>query len=354
MRILGEVHYRDLKYLLAYLGPGLVLWGFYTGGYWSFGAFLFAFLVVPAFELLLPESKNQPIPDDQNRAVHIFFDWLLYMNLPIVYVMIFWYAHLINQGELTESELVGHTLGLGVFLGASGINVAHELGHRSKATEIVMAKLLLLPTLYQHFYIEHNRGHHRYVATPQDPATARYGENLYHFWIRSIFGGLKNAWRLEKQRLLRSGVRPYSPSNQMIQFFIMEVAYLLMIYFLFEFFALIMIIIVAVIGFLMLESINYIEHYGLIRKQNRDGRFERVRMIHSWNSNHDAGRILLYELTRHADHHYKASKKYQLLKHIEESPQLPTGYPGSIILAMIPPLWFKVMNHRVPTSMLQS
>jgi len=219
-----------------------------------------------------------------------------------------------------------------------------------------MSKILLVPALYQHFFIEHHRGHHRYVATPEDPATARFGENLYHFWFRSTFDGIRNVWKLEEIRLLNAGHRIYSFYNQMLQFVFIQGLYLgnaALVFYFFGGLPMSMIILVAIIGFLMLESINYIEHYGLLRLKKENGRYEKVSFGHSWNSNHDLGRILLYKLTRHADHHNKASKKHQLLKHVNESSQLPTGYPGCIILAMIPPWWFSVMNRRVPPQMIR-
>ncbi|MCB0689049.1 MAG: alkane 1-monooxygenase, partial [Saprospiraceae bacterium] len=334
----------DLKYLLAYLGPVLVFLGLYAGGFWSYSAFLFAFFLVPVLELFLTVPPSVPSKFKEKRAVHPLFDYLLYINIPIVFMMVYYYALTISKGTETLFEIIGHTLGLGIFIGASGINVAHELGHRSRGYEIMMSKILLIPAFYQHFYIEHNRGHHRYVATPFDPATARYNETLYRFWIRSAVDGFRSAWKLEDSRLLKHGKPSISIFNQMIQFVIIQVIYLVMVFYLFGMVAGLLVLLAGIIGILMLESINYIEHYGLLRNKKKSGGFEKVGPEHSWNSNHLLGRILLYELTRHADHHCKASKKYQLLQPYAKSPQLPTGYPGSILLAMVPPLWFKVMN----------
>lgn len=344
----------DLKYLLAYLGPLLVFLGIYLGGIWSYSAFIFAFLLVPAGELVIPVRDKVVELNGKDRGIYPFFDWLLYLNLPVVYGMIASLLWRVTQTPVAPYEVIGMALSTGIFLGASGINVAHELGHRKHKAEQWMAKILLLPALYQHFFIEHNRGHHRYVATREDPATARYGETLYHFWIRSTAGSVKSAWQLERFRLEKLNLNVFSRHNQMLQFAFMQIVYLSGVFFFFGWQGLLLAVIVAMIGFLLLESINYIEHYGLIRLRNQAGVYEKVGMKHSWNSNHDLGRILLYELTRHADHHYKASKKYQLLRHVEESPQLPAGYPGSIILAMLPPLWFKIMNKRVPLEMLDS
>lgn len=339
----------DCKYLLAYVGPFLAFVGIELGGYWSFSALIFAFLLVPVGDLVFPNNHiSKDIEWEENRGTHPFFDWLLYLNLPIVYGLIVFLLYRITKTTLTMVEMVGMIIGVGIFIGAAGINVAHELGHRKNKFEQWMSKLLLLPALYQHFFIEHNRGHHRYVATYEDPATARYGESLYGFWIRSTLGSLRSAWRLEVSRLHKSGQPVYSAHNQMFQFVVMQTIYIITVLYFFGWTGVLVALIIAVIGFLLLESINYIEHYGLTRSRDQRGQYEKVAMKHSWNSDNILGRIFLYELTRHADHHYKASKKYQLLLHIEESPQLPTGYPGSIVLAMIPPLWFKIMNKRVP------
>jgi alkane 1-monooxygenase len=341
----------DIKYLFAYLGPFLVYLGIYLGGLYTYAGFAFAFFLVPIVEWIMPVRTSNVRAQSSGRSIHLFFDWLLYLNLPIVYGMVIFYLYAITNPEISTFEMVGMTLSVGIFIGASGINVAHELGHRPGMLDRWLAKLLLIPALYQHFYIEHNLGHHRYVATRDDPATARYGEPLYQFWWRSTGRGLISAWYLEVQRLKKADVGVFTLSNQMVQFAAIQIAYLVCVALFFGWQGLAGAFAVAIIGFLMLESINYIEHYGLLRQKNDRGIYEKVSVKHSWNSNHDMGRILLYELTRHADHHYKASTKYQMLRHMEESPQLPTGYPGCIILAMIPPLWFAVMNRRVPPEM---
>jgi len=211
----------------------------------------------------------------------------------------------------------------------------------------LMAKALLLTALYTHFFIEHNRGHHKHVATDKDPASARFGESIYAFWLRSVTGSYRNAWRLESKRLQRQGLPFWSWRNEMIRFQVYQVLYLALVGLIFGWQMIGYALAIAVFGFLLLESVNYIEHYGLRRKEIAPGRYEKVQPWHSWNSNHEMGRIFLYELTRHSDHHYKASRKYQILRHFDESPQLPFGYPTSIVISLIPPLWFALMNGRV-------
>lgn len=344
----------DLKYLGAYIGPLVAYLSIAIGGIWSYGAAILSFVLIPLTELLL--GSNTSVAGQEispKRALSRFFDILLYLNVPILYGLIFFFFWRVSSSSLTTWEIVGMTLSVGTYVGASGINVAHELGHRPGKFEKMLARILLIPGLYNHFMIEHNHGHHRWVGTFKDPATARLGESVYAFWFRSTWGGLVSAIKIERELLARSGHQFWSFKNQFIRGVLMQALYLWIIYVVFGTLALGLAIAIGVMGFLLLESINYIEHYGLLRKRIGDNQYERVSKIHSWNSNHDIGRIFLYELTRHADHHYKASKKYQLLQHIEESPQLPTGYPGSIILALIPPLWFKIMNPRVPSEMVE-
>lgn len=336
---------KDAKYLLAYITPFTAFLSIYLAGYWSFTTLIFVFGVVPALEFFTPNSeKNLTTSEEENKLKSTFFDLILYLNLPILFGLLWYYFQSISTYQYATYELVGMTSAAGVIVGGIGINVAHELGHRSNKLEQFMSKALLLSALYMHFFIEHNRGHHKYVATDLDPASARKGQNLYAFWVRSTVLGYLNAWKLERNRLEKKGLSFFSVQNQMIQFQLIQIAYLLSVGLLFGWTTVLFAIAIAVFGFLLLETVNYVEHYGLRRQLKENGHYEKVLPKHSWNSDHEVGRILLYELTRHSDHHYKASRKYQVLRHMDDSPQLPLGYPGSMILSMVPPLWFNVMN----------
>lgn len=339
---------RDLKYLLAYSAPLLALLGLLWGGWWSYAAIIEAFIFIPVLEQLLPFSKgNTPESQESERSKVFFFDLLLYLHVPIIYGMLWLFFQNMASGTFSTFEVTGMTASMGLILGSFGINVAHELGHRQSKLEPLLSKMLLLPNLYMHFIIEHNRGHHKNVGTDEDPASAKFGETVYGFWFRSIAGAYKNAWKLEAERLKKLDLPPLHWRNEMLIFQIVQTAYLFLVAYWFGWAVAGFAILIAVIGFLLLESVNYIEHYGLRRKKLESGRYEPVRLQHSWNSDHELGRIFLYELTRHADHHYKATRKYQILRSFEESPQLPLGYPGSVILSLVPPLWFKIMNPRV-------
>jgi alkane 1-monooxygenase len=252
----------------------------------------------------------------------------------------------------TGIETAGLIFSLGIVAGSNGINVAHELGHRQETWERFLGKALLLPSLYMHFYIEHNYGHHPNAATPEDPASARYNENLYAFWLRSVPNQCINAWNIQS-RLLKAKNQPFfSLNNDMFWYQVIQVAYIVGAGLIFGWAASLLLLGVALVGFTLLEIINYIEHYGLRRERKKSGRYEVVREIHSWNSNHALGRILLYELTRHSDHHYRTSKKFQVLDYHEISPQLPYGYPTMMVIATIPPLWFSIVNKHVPGKMV--
>ena len=205
-----------------------------------------------------------------------------------------------------------------------------------------------------HFYIEHNFGHHMHAATREDPATARLNQTVYSFWFTSVFRQYFSAWKIQTQLLKKQGKSFFSLENDMFWYLILQAAYLYIGFYFFGAQVLPFLIGAGITGFLLLETVNYIEHYGLLRKKLPSGRYERVREVHSWNSNHIIGRIVLYELTRHSDHHYKSSKKYQLLDCHEKSPQMPFGYPTSMVMSFLPPLWFKTMNPRIPDSMKEA
>lgn len=339
------MHLRDLKYLLAYIIPFSTIVAIQGSGWQTWLTVIIAFGVIPVWEVLMgTNTENLPGEEVEKRKSKAFFDVLLYLNIFFVYGCLFLLVYHLNTRSFSSIEIAGLIFSTGILLGSSGINVAHELGHKAGTLPQLAAKILLLPNLYMHFVIEHNYGHHKRVGTPEDPATSRYGEWVFPFWLRSVFGGFISAWHIEKSRLKKLGYPTLTIRNQMIQFYAIEFLYLGLIAFVFGIFSMVIMLSCAIVGVLLLETINYIEHYGLVRRKLANGKYENVETFHSWNSDHEVGRILLYELTRHADHHWKAGKKYQILDHHAESPQLPFGYPTSILIALFPPLWFRIMN----------
>lgn len=339
---------RDLKYLFAYLVPASAMLGLAWQGLWSWLTVCLAFGMLPLVELFTPKStKNVSEEEENDLGSRTFFDWLLYANAVLLFGIVGWYLWTLGTQTLMIFEMIGLTLGAGIVASTSGINVAHELGHRPNKFEQVLAQIMLLPSLYQHFFVEHNRGHHKNVATDQDPASAKLGESVFRFWLRSVTDGWLNAWALERERLAKSKLPTTIWDNAMLKYSVLQLIWLAAIFIFLGWHAFLGAIGVATISFLLLETVNYIEHYGLRRNILLNGRPEPVSPRHSWNSNHELGRIFLYELTRHSDHHYKSTRKYQILRHLDESPQLPFGYPTSILVALLPPVWFRLMNKRV-------
>jgi alkane 1-monooxygenase len=343
---------KDLKYLAALTIPATALLSISLRGYWCFFTPVYTFLLIPILEVLLPQDSSNLAPEKRDqKKLNVLFDWMLYANIPIVFGLLLYYLWAVSHTTYALYELIGLMISLGIVLGTNGINVAHELGHRQQSAERYLGKLLLLPAFYMHFYIEHNFGHHLHAATKEDPATARYNQSVYFFWVTSVSRQVLKAWKIQLSLLKGASTNFFSYKNDMFWFAIIQALYALVLYLVFGLPTLLFAIGAAIVGFLLLETVNYIEHYGLLRQKLPSGRYERVREVHSWNSNHVLGRIILYELTRHSDHHYTSSKKYQLLDYHDSSPQMPFGYPTSMVLALIPPVWFRVMNRRIPQNM---
>lgn len=335
------------KYLSVFSLPLLAYVSFNSTGWITFLPWIEAFLLIPVLELFFsPDASNVSPEQEQEKLKNPVYDFLVYLVVPVQLVFVWLFLKSMQAPGLDVVTITGRISSMGLLCGVMGINVAHELGHRSKKYEQAMAKVLLMTSLYMHFFIEHNRGHHRNVSTREDPSSARYGETLYGFWMRSVVKAYLSAWRLEAGRLEKKGKTVLSRHNEMLRFQLIQVAFIGLIYYLFGLQIMLYYLCAAVMGFLQLETVNYIEHYGLSRARKEKG-YERVMPAHSWNSDHMVGRVMLFELSRHSDHHFIASRKYQILRHMDDSPQMPTGYPGMMLLAAVPPLWFRVMNKRI-------
>ena len=346
---------RDLKYLFAYSVPLSVFISFESVGLGTYTTVMYAFIILPILDII-SGSRSENLSKDQvnDKKSKWIFDVMLYLNLPIVFGLLFLVFTKIETQEYDVYEFIGLGLSTGILLATNAINVAHELGHRTPYFERFMGKCLYIPCLYMHFYVEHNFGHHMNVATPNDGATAKYNQTVFSFWITSVTKQYVDAWKHQINLLTTKKYPFFSVKNDMLWYHLIQPVYLFGVFYFFSIDTMLFAIASGVVSFLFLESINYIEHYGLRRFKTASGRYERVQPQHSWNSNFNIGRIVLYELTRHSDHHYKSSKKYQLLNSYEQSPNLPLGYPASILLSFIPPLWFKIMNPLVPKEMKEN
>ena len=339
--------WRRYKYFLPVVVLPVIMYiSFNFLGYWSFFAFAFVYGFIPAMEFIFTgTAENFTAEEEAIERKDVFYDILIYSMVPLQFTILGLYLWTITTKSLEIYEFVGITLAMGLACGALGINVAHELGHRTKKYEQFMAKLLLMSTSYMHFFIEHNRGHHKNVSTPLDPATSRLNQPLYTFLVKSVVGSWLDAWKLEAYRLKKTKQNFWNPiHNEMLRFQIIQFVFTATIFAIFGWVGVFGFIVSSIIGFTLLEIVNYIEHYGLMRKQLPNGAYEKVKPHHSWNSGHELGRIFLFELTRHSDHHFNPSRKYQILRHFENAPQMPSGYLAMIPLALVPPLWFKIMN----------
>ena len=308
-----------------------------------------AFVLIPITEQFLPQSLDNLSKEEEILLKESAFHKIaLLLMLPIQWSLIallIWNLQSVSLATM-DLQTVGFIVSVGICCGTFGINLGHELGHRADKLSQLAAKGFLLSTLYLHFIIEHNRGHHRNVATDNDPASSVKGQWVYHFWFQSVFGSWKSAWELENTRIEKKNLAWWK--NEMIHFTLIQIALVGSIYLAFGLVSMIGFCITATIGFLTLETINYVEHYGLRRKIRENGKYERVRPHHSWNCNRDIGRILLFELTRHSDHHAYPNRPFQILRHHDDAPELPAGYPAMVVIALLPPLWFRVMDSRIP------
>ena len=346
---------RKLGYLNAFVLPALVFLGTEIGGLGYFLAFGYAFLFMPIIDHLWGiDSANIPTQVSSELKKQFYYRFLLYMWVPVQLAVLTWCVFVLATRELPVLEIIGLALSTSVVTGGIGITVAHELGHKHRKLDQFMSKILLMTVFYMHFFIEHNRGHHVKVATPEDPATALRGESFYHFWVKTVFLGFASAWRLETERLHKVGKRSVSLSNQMIWFSLLPWMFVAaMTYGSFLLFGAwqitipVFLLLQSIFAFTLLELVNYVEHYGLLRKEIAPGRYERVGARHSWNADQILSNYYLFKLQRHSDHHLFATKPYQVLDRYEESPQLPAGYPSMVVLALAPPLWFSIMNPRL-------
>jgi alkane 1-monooxygenase len=323
------------------------------GGFWWLGPFV-VFGVVPVVDVALGRDGENP-PDEaiawleQDR----WYRWCTYLYLPLQYAgLVFacaqWAGGLSGQGALGLAITVG-------CVAAVGINTAHELGHKKDDLEKWLAKVALAQSAYGHFAVEHNRGHHVRVATVEDPASARLGENVWRFLPRTILGSLRSAWHLERRRLGRrravsgasTATSAFSIRNDVLNAWVMSAGLLTVLLLLFGPVVLPWLAVQAVFGVVLLETVNYLEHYGLLRAKRPDGRYEHVQPAHSWNSDNLTTNLLLYHLQRHSDHHAYPTRRYQALRSTDDAPELPAGYATLVLAAWVPPIWRRLMDHRV-------
>ncbi|WP_420108119.1 alkane 1-monooxygenase [Mycolicibacter arupensis] len=318
------------------------------------------YVLLPALDLWIGADGQNP-PDEVMAALENdkYYRYATYAYIPFQYATAIFGAYLFTasdlgwlgfDGSLGWLGKIGVALTVATVAGV-GINTAHELGHKRESLERWLAKITLAQVCYGHFYVEHNRGHHVRVATPEDPASARFGETFWEFLPRSVVGGIRSAWELEAQRIRRTGKSPWNPrtwaDNDVLNALAMSVLFWGALIAVFGVALVPYVLINAIYGSSLLESVNYLEHYGLVRQKQASGRYERCTPQHSWNSDHMVTNLFLYHLQRHSDHHANPTRRYQTLRSFDDSPNLPAGYGALIGVTYFPPVWRKLMDHRV-------
>ena len=351
----GLISYTDRKrylWLLSVLMPIFALSGIFffqaTGEQWTLWLpVLFSYLVIPILDWLIGVDNNNP-PEElvPQLEADSYYRYLTYITIPLHWMVLILMSAFVGTTELSFLSIIAIAITAGGYSGLC-INTAHELGHKQTAIEQFLAKICLAVPAYGHFCVEHNRGHHVLVATPEDPASSRMGESIYRFALREIPGTFVRGWQLEKTRLQKQGKATWSADNHILQSY--SISALLqgsLIYF----FGWIMLPFLAmhnIWAWYQLTSANYIEHYGLLRDKRDSGRYERCQPHHSWNANFILSNLALFHLERHSDHHANPIRRYQSLRNFPDIPQLPNGYYGMYLLAYIPWLWFWVMDKRL-------
>ena len=347
--------YRDPKrysWLLSLLVPASLIiapvvyqWRQQVWGLWVPVAV--TYLLIPLLDMVVGEDRSNP-PDD---AVASLEADRYYRNITYALVAAMWPCIIFCAWFVATQDMPWHAYSAVVIstgmMGGFCINVGHELGHKRTVLEQTLAKLVLAPTCYGHFYVEHNRGHHRHVATPDDPASARMGESIYAFALRELPGAWTRAWALEKQRL---GGAPWHWKNEVLQPLALTIVLWSALAVWLGVDILVFMLTMSLWANFLLTSANYIEHYGLLRQITPEGKVEPCRPHHSWNSNHVVTNWMLFHLQRHSDHHAHASRRYQSLRNFDGVPRLPNGYFGMFLLAYFPPLFYAVMNPRLLTA----
>ncbi|MGA7049740.1 MAG: alkane 1-monooxygenase [Mycobacterium sp.] len=334
---------------------GKLDWTAATPVLWWIGPILL-YVLLPILDTCFGHDGDNP-PEEVIKHLENdkYYRYCTYAVIPFQLTSLFVACYLWSAGDLSWLGIagglgliskIGVTVTVGI-VGGVGINTAHEMGHKRENLERWLSKVTLAQTLYGHFYIEHNRGHHVRVSTPEDPASARFGESFWMFLPRSVFGSIKSSWGLEKARMRRIEKSAWSIQNDVLNAWIMSIVLFGALTAAFGWRVLPFLLIQAVYGASLLESVNFLEHYGLLRQKTASGRYERCAPEHSWNSDHIVTNVFLYHLQRHSDHHANPVRRYQTLRSMDGAPNLPSGYASLISLTYFPPVWRKLMDHRV-------
>jgi alkane 1-monooxygenase len=332
----------------AFIGAGPVMMLLTHDASWTLWIPLFVvYTVFPIVDFFMGEDRSNPPESAVARLeADFYYRYITYALAPILWGAVIFAVWFVSTRPIPLHGIIAMVLNTGV-IGGFCINLGHELGHKKTPVERWLAKLMLAPTGYGHFLIEHNRGHHRYVATPEDPASSRMGETIYEFWLREMPGAAIRAWKIEKETLRNQGYSAWSWRNEILQPAAITLTFWICLTLLFGWQALAFIVAASFWANFQLTTANYIEHYGLLRKKIAPDRYELCQPHHSWNSNHIFSNWVTFHLQRHSDHHAHPLRRYQSLRHFDDLPSLPNGYFGMFVASYFPSLWFKLMDPRL-------
>lgn len=313
----------------------------------ALGGPLLLHVIIPSIDSIVGKDSNNPNDDQITSLVNDpYYDRIVKLFIPLQMAANLFAGYVVSR---KDTSFVDQLL-LGISMGAIngiGVNTAHELSHRPNKKDHYFSHATLMPLFYNHFRVEHPYGHHKRAATPEDPASSKMGETFYEFWPRTVFGGLKSAVEIEKNRLKRKGLSFFSKENELLQGWAMSAGFHATMLKLFGKDVIPYLVTQAFYGVSLFEIINYIEHYGLMRDKKQDGTYTRTMPEHSWNNNNITTNLFLYQLQRHSDHHAYPTRPFQALRNFDEAPELPSGYATMLLPALIPSLWFKMMDKRV-------
>jgi len=338
-----------LPFYVAYVIPTSALAAVAWGGLWSWSTAVLIFVITPGLDIVLGHNRRNPAYEEPGPPARrdLVFDLALWLWVPTQVAIVTWAIVKVSSAPMPAPDLIGLVISVGLSSGAGGINVAHELMHRGGRIERALGEILMTAAVYPHFCIEHILGHHRNVATPGDPASAHFGESVFRFLPRTLWGSLVSAWRIETDRVRRSGRGLLFLADRRLRYPFVLAAVFAGLVAVAGWRGAAFWVLQGLVAILLLEVINYIEHYGLERRRLESGRWEPVGPQHSWNASQRLTNCYLFNLQRHADHHEHASRPYWLLRHVPDSPQLPAGYATMCLTALVPPVWRRIMDPRV-------
>lgn len=348
----------DKKRRLWLLGPSVpaigiaAMAGYQFGPKWTrklcagFGPILLHGIIPTLDKLIGDDKQNPPSSAVKGLEDDPYYSRIVKLYIPLQYAANVYGAYLASRKTtpLSDQVLLGSLLGV---INGVAINTAHELSHKQSKVDHILSHLALAPTGYNHFRVEHPYGHHRRVATPEDPASSKMGESFWKFLPRTVIGSFKSAIEIESRRLERKNQKFWSIHNELLQGWLMSAGFHTGMLAMFGKRTIPFLATQSLYGITLFEIINYVEHYGLKRQKLENGQYERTLPEHSWNNNNIVTNLFLYQLQRHSDHHANPTRSFQALRHFDDAPQLPSGYGSMILPALFPKWWFSIMDQRV-------